>query len=193
MMPLFVSAFSLNTLYEKEIKNLENSLNRLSLPYRLFGFKNTGSWERNCHKKAETILQALNETDKPVVWLDADSIVEKYPTFFDTLDCDISCYHLKSKYNQNEMLSGTLYFANNDKSRRIILRWIKENENNPTAWDQKNLQKVIENFREKIDITPLPVEYIKIFDCQKYQGEIKEPFITHFQASRRLKRHVQTV
>ena len=151
-----VSGYTINTPYEQEVEALKKSLikNNLSTEH-IIGFQNQGSWEKNCQEKAKIILQKLKELKKPIVWLDADAELFEYPILFHNIKKDIAfCY-----YNQ-EVLSGTLYLKPTQKIFSLLEEWIEENKNNPTKWDQKNLEKII--LKNNIDFEELPTSYGKV-------------------------------
>lgn len=180
---IYISCYTENTPYQKEVNNLIKSLNRFGLRHHINGYKHQGSWEKNCQYKAVYILEALKRFRSNVVWLDADAVVEQQPGLFNELDCDLAYHYLE---HRNELLSGTLFFRNNKHVKALVERWIELNRKN-TEWDQKNLQRVLERdntLTRKI----LPAEYCKIFDNKKQPA--KSPVIVHYQASRRYKRIV---
>ena len=86
-----------------------------------------------------------------------------------------------------ELLSGTIYIKNNQKSREIISDWNIKQQNNVNIWDQKVLQTIQQN--NKKHFTFLPHSYIKIFDNKRMKlNDLL--VIEHNQASRRFKNHV---
>jgi len=182
---IIVSAYTSNTPYEQEVKRLEKNIIKFNLPYKLHPYKSTGDWSKNTHIKAQAILTSLLQQDKDVVWIDADASLVKNPVFFDDLDCDMSCHFLNSRWDPHELISGTLFFKNNDKAKKIVGDWINLNSTNK-EWDQKNLQKIVGADKE-LKIIPLPQEYIKIDGLGKQQPNMKDPFIVHHQASRKLR------
>lgn len=178
-----VSFYTKHTPYEKEVKNLVDSLEKVGVSYHVQGVKSLGSWEKNCQYKAQFILDAIQHFETNIVWIDADAVVMKYPSLFDELDCDIAYHYLE---HRKELLSGTLFIRNNDKMKMVVKRWIEVNATND-RWDQKNLQSIVEA-DAGISKFFLPVAYCKIYD-NKMQP-VAEPIITHYQASRRFKRMI---
>jgi hypothetical protein len=92
-------------------------------------------------------------------------------------------------WRNNEILSGTIYFKNTDKTKKLIERWITLNSQN-ISWDQINFKKTIESSTDlNLNINILPHEYCYIFDNIKQKALLKEsPYIVHNQASRRYKK-----
>lgn len=186
-----ISYYTIGTLYEQEVCNLRASLDKFNLPNKIYPKQSMGSWEKNCQQKALVIRDALNEfPNECLIWTDADSVLMKPPSFFDSLnenDFDLVYHILKTTYNPNEVLSGTVVFNNNTLVKNIVDDWIALNSTN-TAFDQKNFQQIIESdkYKSTIRVIPLPSIYIKINKHDKYQPGIdpNEVVICHYQLSR---------
>ena len=85
-----------------------------------------GGWQKDIAYKPELVLKYLESQEKDVVYVDADATVEKDPELFDRLDCDIAFHRLQGYANQkNELLGGTLFFKNNDKTRSVCREWVQ--------------------------------------------------------------------
>ena len=140
--------------------------------------------------KAEYLLQVMNKyPDKKIIWLDSDAVILKYPTLFLEISKDIGLFYT----SQHEVLSGTLFFNNTEKSKEILEKWKLESKkmdsninitNYEDCLDQKILEKVLKN-HDKDNIFILPKEYISIFYRDK-----KNIVIIHYNASRELKRNI---
>ena len=182
-----ISYYTTNTPYEKIVVNLENSLKMFQLPYKIYPKPSEGSWTKNTQIKSKVILEALNEFQEDIIWVDADAIFERQPYLFELLEhkeFDLCCHYLHTKYNANELLSGTLYFRNNIVVKQLVKDWIELNKVKE-EWDQKTLQTLIEDkYKDTIKTVDLPSQYIKIDKFEHWQGQVIAPVITHFQASR---------
>jgi len=170
-------------------------------PYKSYERKNLGSWVHNCTMKADVILEALEEGNGGVVWVDADARFRSIPTLFNELEnYDFGCYWIPNVWNQrrnmhlkpwtrgNEALNGsTLYFNNTEKSKKLLHDWKIQSEANPTVWEQQSLQKVWEsNDNEGLKTYNFNQGYAKVFDAPWFEGEYPL-VIEQMQASRRLK------
>jgi hypothetical protein len=175
-----VSMYTVSTPYEQEVENLRASLVKFKVQHKIYPIENTGSWAKNCQQKAVVIRQAMEEFSCSVVWIDADAVLMANPSLFETLNCDLSYYYLRAF---KELLSGTLWMANNRRMRTIVDHWIALNATNE-EWDQKNLQKIVEG-DQSLKKVILPVEYCKI-DKIRFTNSAN-PVITHYQASRRFR------
>ena len=182
-----VAYFTTGTPYEEHVRKLIQSLNDFILPYDIKPIKNMGDWYSNMQYKPTFILEMLQKyPNRSIVYVDADAAFFRYPEYFNYLDKqsndEIAVHVLNhSKYarkNQpSELLSGTIYFRNTEKSSIIVREWIEECKTNPKLWDQRALATVLENHSYHL----LPEEYTTIFD---YMSSVTHPVIQHFQASR---------
>lgn len=191
---IVISFFTLDTPYVAEAANLEASLKRFSVPYKIYPRPNLGNWTRNTQQKSTVLADALREfPDTAVVWLDADAELLRNPEWFEQAvkrDFDAAFYRLSSDWDRNELLSGTMFLHNTPVIRELMDAWSTLNQTINT-WDQKTLQMLVDgDFKTKLRIEPLPVEYIKVDRMDRFQAGMGEPVVYHAQASRRLKRLV---
>lgn len=194
-----ISFYTVGTGYEREIAKLERSLEQFKIPFKFYQYKPVGSWRQNLNFKSECIRDALDEfKPKDIVFVDADAIVRKYPILFDKLS-SLNTHHVAAHYHSyretskmgGSLLSGTLWFKNDDTARMLIQKWHLIGLEHPNIRHQHCLNLAINELNKKekkINVYRMPREYTYIFD---YKGERKcDPIIEHFQASRRLRRQV---
>ena len=114
---IYVSFVSKNTVYEEVVnKYLIPSFKRWNLRYDIDYIENRGSWAKNIYYKPEFINKMLRKHKEPIVSLDADATIEKFPELFDKLpdNIDLAAHYLDwktwyGKGNKKELLGGTLY------------------------------------------------------------------------------------
>jgi hypothetical protein len=53
-----------------------------------------GDWLANVHYKTNFMLDKLREHKRDILWLDADSVVNHYPTIFDNFDGDLGVHFI---------------------------------------------------------------------------------------------------
>lgn len=182
------------------IDYLEKSLEKFSVKCIITKTQNFGNWQRNVAEKPKAILEQLNSLnrDESLVFLDADATVERWPSLFEQIpeEYDIAFHMLnwKTWYGYDteffELLSGTMFFRNNDKVKNLCREWhdqaIKSGE-----WEQKVLTRVLNN--HKLSVWELPLEYTYIISRPgelEPLHKIKEPIIIHHQVSRKYKNKV---
>ena len=184
-----IAFYTKDTPYEQEVGNLEVSLNKFEIPYHFMGYKNLGSWVKNCAIKSEFIRDMLIKfPNEDLLYLDADAIVIAYPKYFDTFQGDLGTH----MYHGREMLSGTIYLRNNIKIQQLVDLWVTEQKMFPEKWDQKVLQSVVKKSASSlgIQVTNIPAGCVKIFDRD---ANVQDVCIVHNQASRRFKKLVEDI
>jgi len=180
MIPWKVIAFHTDDdLYNEQIFNLTVSLREFDLPFWIKTVPNHGTWKENTLAMSGYILDAFNEHEENLVFLDADAIVRAYPALFDTITEDFACHYKDGK----ELLAGTMYFKNCEKVKKFVKDW---QDCSRKRTDGLAAQTGIVDALQMNDLSVhnLPAPYTLIFDLMKEQGP---PVIEHFQASRKAK------
>lgn len=187
---LVIAYFTKGNQYEALSENLSKSCSEFGIPLHLKPIENLGTWERNTHFKANFILDCLSNFNQNLVYVDVDAVFRSYPTLFQTIDCDIAYRTENFRWRKNEALSGTIFLANNPRTKEFVEKWIsinsviKANRMDPETWEQKNMQRALEVCND-MRYKNLPPEYTFIFDHSKRIYPDITPVIEHFQASRK--------
>lgn len=204
--PIVISYYTEGTSYEEEAERLKQSLDRFCYEYDIVPKPSLGSWKKNTYYKATFIREMMDKhPDRNLLWIDADGAMIHYPSLFDDVKEDFGVFiadwdkiggykrrlsHPDSKIVRGkELLSGTLYIANNERARALVDAWIAMNKRNfaVKGMEQENLQIVLNSWSEPLSILELPPSYCQIWDTMAYLGE---PVIEHYQAARRIKHEV---
>lgn len=179
MTPLYIGFFTIGTAYQTEVVECIQTLDAFDLEHEFVGVPNRGSWVRNCAQKPEVIRRMQQKHDgRPLIYLDVDARIRKRPELFERIppEIDIGCHFRLGA----ELLSGTLYFGSTAAARELVSAWCDLCLAEPTAWDQVQLQKAVQ--QRNPNVYRLPPEYVRFFD----DPEMGDPVIEHMQASRRL-------
>jgi hypothetical protein len=181
-MPLVVGYYTVGTGYEDEARQLIESLDALGLEHRVEALPVSGTWIKNCGRKARVIQRAWRETGRPVLWLDADARAHRAPTLLanTTADFAIRCFHGWA------FGTGTVFFARTPLAGMLLDDWVHRVDVEPGVGEQIHLDKAWEamSCRTELRTLWLPPSYATIFD---EPGRDQTPaVIEHFQASRRL-------
>lgn len=168
--------------YVEEANKLNLSLARYGYPrdIQLVDLHNQ-SWERRTCYKPKFILEMMKRhPGQPLVWVDADAEFLHYPDLFDNFSADGQpiAAHLRHGY---EFLSGTVWFDGSERCKEIVEAWATQAAAQ-TTWDQRILQRILQNANDYEDLYTLPVEYCSIFDGRDIPPR---PVILHNQASRK--------
>lgn len=193
---VIVAYYTINTPYEDEAKKLISSLNKLGLNHDVVGVTNLGNWQANTRFKAKFMEDMLNKhIGKNLLYIDSDAIVHSKPILFENYNADIAVRWQDFRWRKDECLSGTIFMANNEKTRELCRRWQRINISEgpgATTFEQWNLGSVIKEMEAegKIITKNLPPEYTMIFDSMRSMYPDIVPVIEHFQASRKLRNKV---
>lgn len=155
----------------------------------VYKIENQGSWEKNCAQKSRVIKYALEDLNDDILYLDIDARLQRPLESIQIPRLPGFCiWQPPWKANgEKELLSGTIYFPNNEISKNLINDWIEEQEKDETIWDQKTLQKVVD--REDYPYFKFNLNWVAI---QKFM-KLADPIIVHGQISRKLKNTVPKV
>jgi len=184
---IVVAYYSKNTVYEQEVKRLITSLRKFEIPYHITPVNAFNSWYEGVQYKPRFLKDMLQQFNPhSIVYVDADAEFLQYPNLFHILDArpevNVAAHildHAKRGHpnRKEELLSGTLYFKNNNTVYTIIDEWIKMCTNAGQLWDQVALWSILRKYPFHV----LPDEYCTIFD---YMSDVENPVIRHYQASR---------
>ena len=184
-----VSFYTAGNVYATYGARLIESLQRFGVPCRVVAIDVQDSWEGVCARKAKFLLDAWHQSDVPIVWLDADAVVEQQPTLFGAIQADFAAHRWTWEENLQdfgyELCSGTLYFGKTELARRLLEQWALRCEADPDTWDQVHLESA---WCDVAAVDPLrtvwlPRPYLQIDGA----AEPEPAVIRHLQASREQK------
>ncbi len=176
-----------------EVFDLENSIE---------GIPSFGSWELNCAYKPFFIYKKLQECKRPILWVDADGVFTQRPTILPCFSADLATRidFSAADTHPSKVISSTIYLNYTPKAAGLLQLWAKECQrqlSDPARtgefWDQTALRNVLLPNAPGASIASLPLSYTKIFDHPHDNGEVSDPVITHYQASRRLKSTISSL
>jgi len=188
--PLVVVSFYTPN-YSHLKQRLMDSCRLFNLKHDIQLIEDQGSWSENCRYKTLFIKEMLLKyKDKDIVYTDIDSQLCSYPSEFDTIDCDLGVVEVNwdrdyNKRRSNEVLSGTIYLGNNERTMEFVDKWIELNANTPktglrrTQW-QLNMKQLLDE--TNISVKFLPDQYCQIFDSMSSNGKA---VFKHYQESRK--------
>lgn len=178
MHPIYCSYYTPD--YKQSADQLHATLERFGLPHDLCELEESGRWIENCSKKAKWLLACMEKHKRPVVWVDADARVEQWPERFQTMPAcvDLACHYLDG----HELLSGSLYFGYTTPARDLLIDWSDLCGRVDGEWDQRLLQRAVDESRNNLTISGIPESYVYIFD----RGTVPDDqvVIRHLQYSR---------
>lgn len=177
-----VSFYTAYNDYADHAARLRDTLERHAIPHRLVPVETEASWEATCAFKARFVRDMWQESDTPVVWLDADAVVESQPHLFAAIDADFAAH----KWEGWKLAGGTLFFGKSALAGELLDRWVARCEADPQTWDQVHLHSAWCDVAAAAPLRTvwLPRAYCQIFD----KAADAAPVIRHFQASRAQRR-----
>lgn len=180
--PVFVNYFTRDTAYAALADRLRSTLDRFGLEHHIEAVESVGSWEGNCAMKAKFVRRMWEQTDRPVVWLDADATVEADPALLRACGADFAAH----KWQGWEICSGTLFFGRADSARRLLDRWVLRCAADPLLWDQMHLDAAWADISatEPLITEWLPRSYLSIVPYDPAAAQDSDPVIKQWQASR---------
>lgn len=198
-----VSWYTIDTPYKEILDtHLLPTLIKFDLPHKIYPMEASKNWVQNTNLKSLVIEKALEEIDSDILVLDADCKINSYPTLLDEIpmEFDAGFFYLDwMKWYQkgtakNELCSGTLFFRNRPKIKKLVLDWKELTiKNNGKLVDQRFLELALK-VNPGIKIFELPVSYCWINsmpDGTEPLAKRPEPvIIEHYQASRTLRTKV---
>ena len=192
---LVISFATINTPYISVINQyLLPSLKTLNIPYDISYPEDKGTWQLNTQLKPTVIKEMLLKHKQAIVYLDSDATIEYYPELFDKLqdyDIGVHCFDWMKFWRnkegdpKREFLGGTLYFNYNEKVLAFVDEWINITKDKYN--DQQTLNIIVPQWKDRLNIYPIPIEYIAIRKTVKVPDYIINPCIIHNQASRRFR------
>ena len=169
--------------YLPQILSLKASLEAQKINHFLKRYDPRGGWEANTRMKPVFVAYCLEKfSGTDIVYLDADAVVRKPLTAFETMTSDVTMlFHPTFEYGRwyLSISAGTLAIRNTPGGRRFANLWASgESKAKKTTVDEDMVYMAFDDMAG-VSITVLPKDYYKIFDAPG-----TDPTIEHFQASR---------
>jgi hypothetical protein len=190
---LFLSFYT--TGYYKTIAHsyLIPSLEKFNLPHKIIEKESKHDWLLNGKYKTEVIYSTLLETDKDIVFLDADAKLLQFPQLFfeipESFDIGVHYldwwlfWHNQPNKTKKELLTGTIFFRNNNKVKSLVREWNSINQSS-AQWAQRILPELFNKYPD-VKIFELPQSYCKIIKSNNIITS--DDIIIQCQASREAK------
>lgn len=122
---VIISYYTDNWNYPKKANELKQNCESLKLDYRIEKLDDTGSWINNTRLKSKFVHENLEEIQRPVLWIDADSTLYRTP-FSISSRADFAA--VRADRNKTKTFyAGTLYFDYTRRGRDFARRWAECN------------------------------------------------------------------
>lgn len=126
MEPLIISFFTQDWEYPQHAKRLEKECRDLDIDLYVKELESTGSYRANCGKKPMFIMSCLEKFRRPVLWLDVDASIMRYPS--ELLSDTVLCYDIaaiRKKPNLDHWYVGSIWFNHTEHTLRFVDAWCK--------------------------------------------------------------------
>jgi hypothetical protein len=183
----FFSDIDGHTYYSDHAARLAKNCEEHNVPYDIRKLESSGSYRMNCLRKPEFILTMLKLKNKPIVWLDIDSLIHNELSIFDDKEnhCDmIFAYSgiIPSMIDVKLPKASPIYLTPKPIVFEFLEFWVDKchyNASNtgPKVFDHEVLLfDVLPEFLKRLRLGVLPVNYA-IWPTDKLPPEMK-PYIT---------------
>ena len=147
--------------YSQLVDDISNDCKRLNLPFYAKRIP-CDNYQKNINYKPQFIKHCLRKWKRPVVYIDSDMRIVRYPLLFDNLsNTDFMALNWRND-GTFETSGGIFYFNNTLPAKRLLDCWISELAKNQGKADDRVLAMVIakHNVINWCKCTWLPKSYL---------------------------------
>jgi hypothetical protein len=143
----YYSDISPSTFYKDCAGKLKQKIEQLGGKIYIEELPNLGSYAANCLRKPKYILECLEKYKQPLIWIDADSVVNQLPIEFDNIDADVACVEKANGCPE----SALIYFNNTEKTKQFLEKWTEGCSTDKPELDHPVLKDLWynKNYKEK--------------------------------------------
>lgn len=178
MNPTVISFFTNDWEYPKYAKSLTQDCIRLNLDHHIVEKQTTGNYKLNCNIKPEFILETINNLKRPVLWVDVDCSIMKYPELL-AIDPLYDLALNKTPWNDNRWSVGHIYVNFTPTSINFIQVWI---DHTKSTIDHIAFDRAIEE-HNNLRIFELPPEYFSIMNNPNNKPDTSKYFVHRLSKS----------
>lgn len=124
MTPFIISFFTNDWEYPDHAVRLRRECQDLGIESHIVEIESTGSYRGNCSKKPQFILDSLQRFQRPLLWLDVDASILKYPRELisdEILRYDIAA--IRKKPNLDHWYVGSMWFNYTPVTVEFMKQW----------------------------------------------------------------------
>lgn len=179
--------------YEAEAMKLRESAHKYSVEIDMLPMPPFGSWEQGVMFKPQYIANKLLEIKglgyDGLLWTDADSVFVRKVPWSELEGAQLGYTRFQwSPNHKNEILTGTMYFANDDKVRVLVDEWVRMTPNFKSSFtpEQDAFAVLMDRWKGLVFVKNLSSEWATINDpeAKKLYDPKSIPIVMHNQFSR---------
>ncbi len=178
--PIFFAFHTRDDPYEEMAQQLVDSLNKLGLDWHLATGK-PGVWLDVVRTKPQKLLDFYSKANRAVVFIDVDSVVNRWPEELMCIEEDVAV--VRSLQKPYGFQAGLTFWNRTPAARDALQEWADITNTAPPEWNEtKTLNIALETCAATIK--ELPSEYLAITHPRTGEDRPKNPVITTELASR---------
>ena len=154
--PRIVSCYP-RALGDMTAYHLKSSLERLELCFDIEAIETDDSDRMRASEKADFIARMWEQHDQPLLFVDADTMLQAVPALPIEAACDFAVH----KWNGWEMSARTLYFGRSNAAEAMLRTWQKLSHSYPDVWEAYLLDQAwsLTSSQRPLDTLWLPRSY----------------------------------
>ena len=133
--------------YEKAYHRLKAKLDEYGYDYHIEQLDSLGSYRENCRRKAQFLIDKINQFDSNILWLDIDTILMNRMVEIETLGGDADVVFAAAVPELAYIKASPILFTNNENSRKFLEHWKSlidtSRENQEESFDHEVLFRAI--------------------------------------------------
>jgi hypothetical protein len=159
-----ISFYTSDGAYPRLADRLRASCEAVGLKNKIVQGPSRETWHRTINMKAAFILQNLLDAREPVLWLDCDCVVRKFPALLCRNEHDFAIYNwcmADHQFDGTKLLNsgGVSYWGYTAPAIELLVRWSAACHANPAAIDDQTLDAVWKEHRPPVKPFWLPKTY----------------------------------
>jgi hypothetical protein len=160
-LPTFATFYT-DDAYLEVSRRLERCCRLFGLPFLRVRGEDLGSWQRNCNQKPRLLLDVRRQLRGPVVWLDADCIIQRRPALLLEEHDDDALLWLGGVCNTEDYISSqTTWWNDSPAALGMIEGWAALSLEHPGSLADPLLKRICTAWRGRAAIGRLPDAYLK--------------------------------
>ncbi len=161
--PLFAT-FHTDESYRALARRLERCCAVFGLRFVAIEGQDHGSWRRNCNQKPRLLSSLRSRVSGPIVWLDADCVIQRPPTLFQAdLSCDAILWRAGRSEGKAFVASQVMWWNDTPTAHAMIAEWAERSRERPENLADPLLKEVCDAWFDRADIQRLPDTYRAVY------------------------------
>ena len=162
--PTIISFFTPTWEYSRYATKMEVACKNMGIESHIVRKDDTGDWIANTRMKPPFIYEALQELQRPVLWIDVDGSIMKVPELFkEEYPFDFAARKM-DRHRERTWQVGTMYFNYTPAALAFLKEWNRRIESDDWS-DELSLDDMWKEQGEEVQnlrVDELPKEYFQM-------------------------------